>query len=85
MYDIFIETNMVLETNIKEDKMRLEKLPEDKMVTAIRLDVRKEGNRYIGDLVWNDGKVWKAWQNWRTLKSLTENARCTFDGPIVRV
>ncbi len=53
--------------------------------TAIRLEVHKDGNRFTGDLVWSDGTIWKGWQDWRTLKALTENARCTFDGPIIRV
>ena len=54
-------------------------------VTPVRLEVRKEGSRFIGDLVWSDGSAWMAWQSWRTLKRLVKNARCTFDGPIVRV
>lgn len=53
--------------------------------TPIRLEVRKDRSRFIGDLVWSDGKVWKAWQVFKTLTALKTNARCTFDGPIVRV
>ena len=53
--------------------------------TAIRLEVRKEGNRFIGDLVISDGDMWMGWQVARTLKALTQNARAVFDGPIVRV
>lgn len=53
--------------------------------TPIRLEVRKDDGRFIGDLVWSDDTRWIAWQVFRTLKGLTENARCTFGGPIIRV
>ncbi len=52
---------------------------------AIRVDVRKDGRLFIGDLIWSDGSKWLGWQVFKTLKALTSNARCTFDGPIVRV
>ena len=53
--------------------------------TPVRLDVRKDGSRFIGDLIWSDGSVWSAWQVSRTLTNLKLNARATFDGEIVRV
>lgn len=49
------------------------------------LKVRKDGDRFIGDLHWSDGEVWTAWQSFKSLGTLVENARCTFIGPIVRV
>ena len=51
----------------------------------VRLEVRKDGRSFIGDLVWSDGEKWLGWQVWRRLSDLKTNARCTFDGPIVRV
>ena len=51
----------------------------------IRLEIRKDGSKYIGDLIWSDGKRWNGWQVFKTIKALTENARCTFGGPMVRV
>ncbi len=53
--------------------------------TATRLEVRKDGRLFIGDLVWSDGDKWMAWQTSRTLKNLVASARCTFDGPIHRI
>lgn len=50
------------------------------------LEVRKDGDRFIGDLVWTDGTVWPAWQVFKRLYSLKANARAAgFHGPIVRV
>ena len=51
----------------------------------LRLEVLKEGSRFIGDLIWTGGEKWLGWQSFKTLKRLKSNARCTFDGPIVRV
>lgn len=54
--------------------------------TPVRLEVRKDGNLFIGDLVFTDNTVWMAWQVFRTLKALKQNTRATlFEGPIVRV
>ena len=53
--------------------------------TALRVEVRKDGHKWIGDLIWSDGTRWPAWQVFRTLKALTASARCTFEGEIVRV
>jgi len=63
------------------------KISKTDTATAIRLDVRKDSymSRWVGDLVWSDGKVWPGWQIAHTLKSLTASARATFDGPIERV
>ena len=52
---------------------------------ATVLKVRKQDNRFIGDLHWSDGHVWTGWQVWRRLSDLKRNARCTFQGMIVRV
>lgn len=49
------------------------------------LEVRKDGSKFIGDLVFSDGITWPAWQISRTLTRLKQNAEFTFDGPIVRV
>ena len=52
----------------------------------IRLEVRKEGHLFYGDLVWSDGNKWMSWQSgFRTITLLTQSARCTFDGEIIRV
>lgn len=51
---------------------------------AVRVDVRKDGRLWIGDLVWSDGKRWPAWQVHKTFSALTASARCTFAGEIVR-
>lgn len=60
--------------------------PPDKPARAIRLEVRKEGHRFYGDLVWSTGDKWVSWQSgFRTLKALTQSARCTYEGEIVRV
>ena len=53
--------------------------------TPLRLEVRKDGNFFIGDLVWPDGNRWLGWQKHRTLKALKQSARCTFNGLIVRM
>ena len=51
----------------------------------VRVEVRKDGSKFVGDLIWSDGKRWNGWQVFRTMKALTENARATFQGPIMRV
>ena len=51
----------------------------------VRLEVSKEGSKFMGTLVFSNGDRWPAWQVSRTLKRLTQNARCTFDGPIIRL
>jgi len=58
--------------------------------TPVRLEVRDKcmgfyGNRFHGTLVWSDGERWYSWQVHKTLKALVKAARCSFDGPIVRV
>ena len=54
-------------------------------VFPVRVEVRKDGNRFIGDLIWSDGDKWLGWQDWKRLSSLVQNVRCTFEGDIVRV
>ena len=54
--------------------------------TAVRLEIYRKDNSFHGDLIWSDGLTWVSWQaSFRTIKALTESARCTFDGPIERV
>ena len=48
----------------------------------VKLSVYKDGHKWIGDLWFDDGTVWKAWQTNRTYKRLVEAARCTYDGEI---
>jgi len=57
----------------------------DAPARAIRLEVRKDGNKFIGDLVWSNGDRWPGWQTFSTLKALKKNAEFTFHGSIVRV
>ncbi len=50
------------------------------------LEVRKDGDRFIGDLKFSDGIVWPAWQVFKRLYELKANARASgFEGPIVRI
>lgn len=53
--------------------------------TPLRVEVYKDGNLFIGDLVFSNGDIWKAWQVFRTMAGLRQSAACTFDGPVVRV
>jgi hypothetical protein len=52
----------------------------------VRLEVTKneDGNRFYGNLVWSNGDVWYGWQSFKRMKDVIKNARCTFDGPIVK-
>lgn len=56
-------------------------------VHPCRVEVRKEGHRFYGDLVWSDGSHWTSWMNgFRTLKGLREAVRAAgFEGFIVRI
>ncbi len=57
----------------------------DKPVRACRVEVRKEGRKFYGDMIWSDGSKWTSWQSGvRTLKGLQASVRCTIDGFIVR-
>jgi|TARA_R110002020_G_scaffold66957_8_gene175828 hypothetical protein len=49
------------------------------------LRVSKDKDIWIGDLVFENGKIWPAWQIASTKKELTKYARQTFTGPIIRV
>ncbi len=52
----------------------------------VRLEVRQNGDRFVGDLVFNDGVTWPAWQVFKRLYKLKANARAAgFNGPIVRI
>lgn len=58
----------------------------DKPVRACRVEVRKEGRKFYGDMVWSDGTVWTSWMSgFTTLKGLKQNVRASFDGFIVRI
>lgn len=59
--------------------------PYDPDGVPIRLEVYKEGSYFIGNLIWSCGNVWMCWQKFKRLGDLKENARCFFDGPIVRI
>lgn len=51
-----------------------------------RLEVRKDGDLFIGDLIWSCGITWPAWQVFKRLYQLKANARAAgFEGPIVRI
>ncbi len=50
------------------------------------LEIRKDGDLFIGDLIWSDGTTWPAWQMFKRLYKLKANARAAgFEGPIVCV
>ncbi len=51
----------------------------------VRVDIRKEGNRFIGDLIWSDDTQWVAWQTFRLLRDLKQNVRASLDISMVRV
>ena len=69
-----------------EDEMT-KLLNEGSKQVPVRLEIVKneDGNRFHGNLVWADGTVWYAWQSFKRMKDVIQNARCTFSGPIVRV
>ncbi len=59
-------------------------------IHPVRLEVRLVdtvgGSRFVGDLIFNDGVVWPAWQVYKRLYELKANARAAgFEGYIVRL
>ncbi len=71
--------------NRTEETKDMSKKFEMTRATPTVLKVRKDGNRFVGDIHFSDGIVWLGWQDWRRLSDLKLNAECTFHGPIVRV
>ena len=65
--------------------MTTECLLENALKTIAVMEVRKDGNRWVGDLYFSDGVVWGYWQIAKTLTRLTDNAAATFEGHTIRV
>ena len=68
--------------------LQIEELEERRVLATItpkELRISKQRSKWVGDLIWSDGSAWNFWQIAKTKKALIDNARCTFDGPILRV
>ncbi len=55
------------------------------ILTPTRLEIRKDGDIFVGDLVFDDGSKWVTWSSGLTFKSLRQGIHCTFDGRIWQI